>query len=159
MQKELMRKGLITFRQVSTMKGKIKVMVLTDKGKRVINDVKIEKIFNKNAGWEHEYWKYRIGMFYRKKGYKVTFEYKIGNGKAVDAVAEKDRRKIAIEIETGKSDYIYNVKKDLDYGFDEIMVAALDRRIRERIEQELKEANLEKSERVKLLDVSELSNK
>ena len=159
-QKELMRKGLITFRQVSTMKGKIKVMVLTYKGKEAIKGVKIEKIFNKNASWEHEYWKYRIGMYYRKKGYKVTFEYQIGNGKSVDAVAEKDGKKIAIEIETGKSDYIYNIKKNLDYdnGFDEIMMVALDRRIRERIELELKEAELDGDERVKLLDIKEFLN-
>jgi hypothetical protein len=114
MQKELMQKGFITFRTVSAVRGRMKVLVLTKKGKNAIRDVKIEKIFNKNASWEHEYWKYRIGMYYRKKGYRVKFEYQIGNGKAVDAVAEKDGKKIAIEIETGKSDYIYNVKKDLD---------------------------------------------
>ena len=51
------------------MKGRLKVLVLTDNGKKMINDVEIEKVFNKNASWEHEYWKYRTGMLYRKKGY------------------------------------------------------------------------------------------
>ncbi|MGD2084553.1 MAG: hypothetical protein PVH61_00065 [Candidatus Aminicenantes bacterium] len=160
MQKELIRKGLITFRQVSTMKGKIKVMVLTDRGKDEIKDVRVEKIFNKNASWEHEYWKYRVGMLFRNKGYSVTFEYRIGKGQSVDAVAEKDGERIAIEIETGKSDYIYNVKKDLenDDVFDEILVVALDRKSRERIEMELKEAGLDGDERVKLFDIKEFLN-
>jgi DNA-binding MarR family transcriptional regulator len=157
-QKELLDKGFITFRAVSTMKGRLKVLVLTDKGKDEIKDVRIERIFSKNASWEHEYWKYRAGILYRKKGYDVSFEYGIGNGQAVDAVAEKDGKRIAIEIETGKSDYIYNVKKDLDNdtGFDEILVVALDKKTRERIDSDLQESGLGKEERVKLVDISEL---
>jgi hypothetical protein len=157
-QKELIGNGLITFRPVSTMKGKIKVMVLTDKGKDAIKEVKIEKIFNKNASWEHEYWKYRIGMHYRKKGYKATFEYKIGDGKSVDVMAEKDGRRIAIEIETGKSDYLYNVKKNLDYGFEEIIVAALDRGIKEKILSDLNEAGLDSDERIKVTEIADILN-
>jgi DNA-binding MarR family transcriptional regulator len=153
LQKSLILKGLITFRQVSSLKGRLKVLVLTDKGKEAIKDVKIEKIFNKNASWEHEYWKYRIGMHYRKKGYDVTFEYKIGEGKSVDVVAEKDGKKIAIEVETGKSDYVYNVKKDLAFGFDEIIVATLDNETKEKILAGLKESRLDSDERLKIMDI------
>jgi hypothetical protein len=138
------------------MKGRLKVLVLTEKGKDKIKDVRIERIFNKNASWEHEYWKYRVGMLYRKKTYDVSFEYKIEKGKSVDAVAEKDGIRIAIEIETGKSDYIYNAKKDLDTGFDEILVVALDRKTRDRIGSDLQESGMDKEERVKLMDISEL---
>ena len=99
-QTALIEKGLITWRPVSTRKGRLKVLVLTDKGKKAIPDVKIEKIFHKAGSWEHEYWKLRVGEHYRKKGYEVTFEYKIGNGKSVDVVAKKDAKRIAIEIET-----------------------------------------------------------
>jgi hypothetical protein len=157
-QKELLENGYITFRQVSTIKGQIKVLVLTDKGKDKIRDVKIEKIFNKNASWEHEYWKYRVGMLYRKKGYTVSFEYRIEDGKFVDAVAEKDGIRIAIEIETGKSDYVYNVKKDLDCddGFNEILVLALDRMTRERIENNLEKSTVDRQEKVKIMDIGEL---
>lgn len=155
-QNKLIRMGLLTMRPVSTMKGRIKVLVLTEKGKEEIKNVKIEKVFNKNASWEHEYWKYRIGMHFRNMGYKVTFEYRTEGGKSVDAVAEKDGLRIAIEIETGKSDYIYNVKKDLDSDekFDEILVLALDNKTRERIEQELKEAGLDGEDRILLSLIS-----
>jgi hypothetical protein len=140
------------------MKGRIKVLVLTDKGKKNIKDVKIENVFNKNASWEHEYWKYRIGMYYRKKGFNVTYEYRIGEGKSVDVVAEKDGRKIAIEIETGKSDYMYNVMKNLEYGFDEIIVAALNKATRERIVTELKDAGQGKEEKVEVVEVTRFLN-
>jgi len=126
LQKKLLVKNLIYWKPVSTRKGRLKVLVLTEKGKNAISDVKIEKVFHKKGSWEHEYWKYRVGEYYKKKGYKVTFEYDIGKGKSVDIAAEKDGKRIAIEIETGKSDYNYNIRKDLDYGFDEILVVPLE---------------------------------
>jgi len=42
--------------------------VLTEKGKRAIPDVKVEKISLGYASWEHEYWKFHVGEHYRKKG-------------------------------------------------------------------------------------------
>jgi DNA-binding MarR family transcriptional regulator len=158
LQKSLILKGFITFRQVSSLKGRLKVLVLTDKGKDAIKDVKIEKVFNKNASWEHEYWKYRIGMHYRKRGYDATFEYRIGEGKSVDVVAEKNGKKIAIEIETGKSDYIYNIKKNLEYGFDDIIVAALDKGIKDKILPELKESGLSSDEKIKVTEIADILN-
>lgn len=43
----------------------------------------------------------------------------------MDLVAENDSEKIAIEIETGKSDALYNLTKDLSHAFDEIIIAKL----------------------------------
>jgi DNA-binding MarR family transcriptional regulator len=154
-QKGLIEKGLVMFRSVSSLKGRLKVLVLTDEGKKAIRDVKMEKVFCKNASWEHEYWKYRIGMHYKKEGYSVTFECKIGEGKSVDVVAEKDGIRIAIEIETGKSDYVYNVKKDLEFGFEEIQVAALDKNTKEKIIRDLKESGLDGEDRVKVVEIEE----
>jgi len=54
-QNSLLEKGLISWRPVSTRKRRLKVLVLTDKGKKAIPDVKIEKVFHKQASWEHEY--------------------------------------------------------------------------------------------------------
>jgi hypothetical protein len=146
------------FRSVSSLKGRLKVLVLTAEGKKAIRDVKMEKVFCKNASWEHDYYKYRIGIFYKKKGYYVTYEYKIGEGKSVDVVAEKDRKRIAIEIETGKSDYIYNIKKDLDFGFEEIQVVALDKNTEEKIIRDLKESGLDGEERVKVVEIAGFLN-
>ena len=153
-QKELIEKGLISWRPVSTRKGRLKVLVLTDKGKKVIPNVKIEKIFHKKGSWEHEYWKYRVGEYYRKKGYKVTYEYKLDGGESVDIVVEKDGKRIAIEIETGKSDSIYNTRKNLEAGFDKILCICLNEKIKNNIISQLEESGLHEDNKILLFNIS-----
>jgi len=149
-QGRLLENKMISWKPVSTRKGRLKVLVLTDEGKRAIPDVKLEKVFHKSGSWEHEYWKYRVGEHYKQKGYKVTFEYKIGDGKSVDLVAEKDGKKIAIEIETGKSDTIYNIRKDLEAGFDEVVCVYLAEKVASEI---LADAGMSKEKRFILLPI------
>jgi hypothetical protein len=55
-----------------------------------------------------------------KKGWKVIEEYPIGGGKTVDLACLKNSHKLAMEIETSSSYELYNVKKCLKAGFDEI---------------------------------------
>ena len=74
---------------------------------------------------EHEYWRDKHGEYFREKGYKVIEEKPIGGGKIVDLVAENDKERIGIEIETGKSDVFYNLTKDLEKGFDKVIVVNL----------------------------------
>jgi HJR/Mrr/RecB family endonuclease len=137
----LLDKGLICWRPVSTQTGRLKVLVLTDAGKKAIPDVRIEKVFHKAGGFEHESAKLKVGEHYRKKGYAVTYEYKLAGGRSVDVVAERDGNRIAIEVETGKSDSIYNIRKDLEYGFDEILVVVLDEKTKEKIKSDLNKAD------------------
>ncbi len=54
-----------------------------------------------------------------EKGFKVTKEYPIGNGKTVDVIAEKNGKKIAIEIETTLRNKEKNIEKCKGL-FDEI---------------------------------------
>jgi len=127
-QNRLIEKKLITWRGVSTATGRLKVLVLTDAGKKAIPDMRVEKAFNKNESFEHAVAKTKVAEHYRALGYKVTMEYKLPGGRAVDVVAEKAGKRIAIEVETGKSDAVYNIRKDLEAGFSEIVVVALKRK-------------------------------
>ncbi len=111
---------------------------LTDKGKKAIPGSKIKKAFHKQGSWEYEYWKYRIGEHYRKKGYKITYEYKIDKGKSVDIVDKKDGRRIAQEIETGTSDAIYNNRKNIQSGFNKIITVTINDAIYDDIKKILK---------------------
>ncbi len=156
-QKELLDKGLIIWRPVSTRTGRLKVLVLTDSGKSAISEVKIDKIFDKRGSFEHEYAKFRVGEHFRKKGYWVTFEYKLPGGKSVDLVAEKDGKRIAVEVETGKSDYIYNIRKDLEAGFKEVWVVALCKTLKNSISKETKAINAKLLKKLRLLLFSEIS--
>jgi DNA-binding MarR family transcriptional regulator len=142
-QNRLLDKKLISWRAVSTKTGRLKVLVLTDAGKTAIPDVKIEKVFNKNESWEHAVAKAKIAEHYKAKGYSVTMEYRLPGGRAVDIVAEKDGKRIAIEIETGKSDSLYNIRKDLEAGFDEVVVVAISQEVANRISAEINSLSTE----------------
>ena len=60
---------------------------------------------------------------FEKQGYKVNFEFPRESGR-VDVVACKDEERIAIEIETGKSNIKENLNKIKDAGFDRIVLVA-----------------------------------
>ena len=82
----------------------------------------------------HEYWKRFYAERFRAKGYKVEFEVPRKSGR-VDVVAVKSKEKIAIEIETGKSDFIRNVKQNLATKYNRIIVVATDKKAFEKIKQ------------------------
>jgi len=150
----LLEKKLITWRGVSTMTGRLKVLVLTDAGKKAIPDVRVEKAFNKNESFEHAVAKTKVAEHYRAKGYAVTMEYKLPGGRAVDVVAEKDGKRIAIEIETGKSDAIYNIRKDLEAGFDEVVVVAISRKTADILAAEI--SGLISKKNIKIIEMERL---
>ncbi len=57
-------------------------------------------------------------------------------------MAVKDGKTIAIEIETGKSDFVRNVMQDLLSGFGKVLVVAVDKKALEKVERELARAGL-----------------
>jgi hypothetical protein len=152
-QNRLLDKKLIYWRPVSTSSGRLKVLVLTDEGKRAIPDVRVEKAFHKNESFEHAVAKAKVADHYRALGYKVTMEYKLSGGRSVDVVAEKDGRRIAIEVETGKSDALYNIKKDLEAGFGEILVFPLQNEAKSEIMSNLASFGINEVSKVKFFEV------
>lgn len=95
-----------------------------------------------------------VGEHYRRKGFEVTFEYKIGDGKSVDLVAEKDGKRIAIEIEAGKSDSLYNVRKDLEARFDEVLLVFLSDKAKSEAEFQFSSISLSGKDRVRIIQAS-----
>ena len=68
----------------------------------------------------------------RLAGYRVKEEVPIKGG-SVDLVASDGKELIAIEIETGKSDAIRNIRKDLQAGFDRVVVGLIDPELKSKI--------------------------
>lgn len=97
---------------VATTKGRVRFLQLKEKAKQFVKT----NIPESRGGPEHEYWKHKIAEEYKEKGYIIEFEKRINNH-FVDLVAQKDGENIAIEIETGKSDPVSNLKEDLIAGF------------------------------------------
>ena len=70
-------------------------------------------------------------------GYNVKLEEPI-NG-YTDIVIEKADFKTAIEIETGKSDWKKNIDKNLNKGFDKIIIAATNNQACQTIQKTVKQ--------------------
>ena len=125
-QRSFVAKGLIISENVSTGKSRIKVLCITNEGRRALG--KHASTSKRRGSAEHEYWRHKVAEHYRGRGYTVTEEVPIGGGKTVDLVAENGKERIAIEIETGKSDAVANIRKCLAAGFDRVVCVALNER-------------------------------
>jgi hypothetical protein len=125
----LLKKGLVEVKNIPTKTGRLSLMSPTEKGLAVLQEWGIKpEMPNRIGGPEHVLWKNRLAEYFRGKGYTVTEEKPIGGGRTVDLVAVNAKEKIAIEIETGKADAFHNLAKDLEKGFDKVIVVNLKKR-------------------------------
>jgi hypothetical protein len=146
----LISQGCIQPRKIITTTGWITLFELTQKGKIVLRDLGHE-FKNTSEGIIHKFWKHKISEYYRKHNLKVLVEQYYINGRP-DIIVEKDDKKIAIEIETGKSDFRKNIKTALEAGFDEIICVATNRLVEDKIKKELKKNGIT-DERIKVMSV------
>ena len=77
----------------------------------------------RHGGVEHLYWIKQVKKRLESRGYKVEEEFPIGNGETIDLAIIGKNKKIAIEIETGKSDAVRNIRKCLNAGFEVVSVS------------------------------------
>jgi len=139
LRQSLLEKGLIEVKDLATPTGRIKYWVLTDKAREVLRQAGINpNSSHRKGGPEHAYWQRRIALALRELGYRVTEEYPIGGGRSIDLVAVKDGVRIAIEVETGKSEVVHNLRKALDAGFDRVVCVVLDEKLVEKIAEKAK---------------------
>jgi hypothetical protein len=128
-QRLLVRRGLILSCPITFGHSRIKILSLTELGKAAlgIHEADADRL----GGPEHRYWKKRLAEDLRARGYDVTEEYPLGGGKAIDLVATRNGERVALEIETGKSDVLANVKKCLGAGLDKVILVATSRKTEE----------------------------
>jgi hypothetical protein len=93
------------------------------------------------ASLVHEYWKRFYADRLSERDFQIRLEAPRKSG-AVDLLAKRNNRTLAVEIETGKSDILHNVKQDLLAGFDRILIVATDKAAFRKIERELAAAGL-----------------
>lgn len=89
----------------------------------------------------HEYWKQYYVQRFMEQGYHVALEVPRKSGRT-DVVASKGGGRIAVEVETGKSDFLRNIRQDLAAKYDEIIVVATDKSALEKIEKTLAKEGL-----------------
>ena len=135
LQNSLIHRNFVFSSSVVFSKGRIKILSLTEKGKKVLGITAGES--NRHGGPEHRYWVRTIADHLKKQGYEVAEEVPVGGGKAIDIVASRDGKRIAFEIETGKSDVPANVRKCLQVGMDNVIVAASSAQISDQLSRVL----------------------
>ena len=151
--KELLAsKGLIETKEISTRAGRTVLAQLTRKGCGTLENLGYRtKNGIRRYGLLHEYWRDKVKKYYEKLGYKVSLEKKL-NGERADLVAEKGKEKIAIEIETGNSNVVENIKKCLHASFDFVISVPVNRKIETQIKERLKKEKLDERERVVVIN-------
>jgi hypothetical protein len=97
---------------------------LTELGRSVCTDLQIDPGPHHRAGLEHRYWVARAEEHFTGRGYDVSHEHVIDGNGAVDLLAQRPGERIAIEVETGKSNVKSNLKKVQDAGFDRVILIA-----------------------------------
>jgi hypothetical protein len=144
--KMLVSEGLIETRIIKTRSGWTILFELTQKGRLTLRDSGY-KVSDEKEGVVHKYWKHEIAEYYKSRGFDVLIEEHI-NGKP-DLIVLNRGKKTAIEIETGKSDAIGNIEKNLKTGFEEILCVATDKEVENNIK-----LNTSFNKKVKIICVS-----
>jgi hypothetical protein len=128
-QRALIDWRLIESASISLRGGSGKILALTEEGRQALGLPNAAS--NRNGGPVHTYWKRRLAEHLRARGYEVAEEFPVGGGKTIDLVATRSGKRVAFEIETGKSDIVANAQKCLDAGIGEVFVVTTSANLRD----------------------------
>jgi len=143
---ELIGRGLIEQQVVDLGKTRKALLRLTKKGEMFFEEVQACG----NESIVHGYWKRFYAGRFRNAGYQVKEEVERNSG-WVDVLATRKKEMVAIEIETGKSDVVKNVKADLAMGYARIIVVATDKEAFGKVERDLVRAGLLGLDRIRVV--------
>ena len=121
---DLSQASLIEAIAIPTRSGQIMLYQLTDEGRCVCTDVGVDPGPAPRVSLEHSYWASRAANSFADRGYDVAYEYAVQGNGTIDVLAERPGERVAIEIETGKSDIANNIAKLSPAGFDRIILVA-----------------------------------
>lgn len=121
---DLLAAGLIEAASIATRSGQAVLYQLTDAGRSMCRRLGLDPGPMPRAGLEHSYWADRLSARFETDGYHVVLEQAVSGNGVVDVVAENDRERVALEVETGKSNVAENVRKLRRAGFDRVVLFA-----------------------------------
>ena len=116
--------GIIHAVALATRSGQVMLYELTDLGRSLCTTHGIDPGPVPRESLEHRYWVKKTHEHFEKQGYQVTREHVIRGNGAIDLLAEKASERIAIEVETGKSDIAGNLAKIMKAGFERLVIVA-----------------------------------
>ena len=116
--------GIIEAVPLATRSGQVVLYQLTDSGRTACASIGIDPGPKPRESLEHRYWIGKVATYFQKKDYEITREHPIKGNGAVDLLAERPGERIAIEVETGKSDIKANLAKIKKGDFDRVVIVA-----------------------------------
>lgn len=116
--------GLIEPVPIATRSGQVMLYQLTDAGREMCRQLHIDPGLKMRPSLEHRFWCRKAANYFENKSYEITFEHSVKGNGAVDVLAERPGEKVAVEVETGKSDVQQNIEKIRNKGFDRIVLVA-----------------------------------
>jgi len=155
--KDLQRAGIIAATSLATRSGQVVLYELTDAGRSICRRVGIDTPPRPAASLEHRYWVKRISQQHADDGYELIHEHRIKGNGDIDILAAREGERIAIEVETGKSDVRKNLSKLLDAGFDRIVILATSPEAMTVCQKAIDETNPDDSSTVQLLSWLDIS--
>lgn len=114
--------GIIEAVTIATRSGQVVLYHLTDIGRSVCSSQGIEAGPRPRESLEHSFWVGRAAKYFENKGYEVSCEHPVKGNGAIDILAKRGSQKVAIEVETGKSDIKANLNKITGDDFDKIVL-------------------------------------
>lgn len=135
----LVRRGWLDAERVPIGNTRMVMLRLTKAAKQVLGIDGAQEGYHESI--PHEYWKrYHAGL-YEDVGYTVRIEAPRVGGR-VDVLAEKNGRRVGIEVESGQSNAVENVRRCLRSGHDTVVVVATDDKAMDKVEKQLARAGL-----------------
>jgi len=116
--------GIIEPVTIATRWGQVVLYQLTDPGRSVCSSAGIKAGPRPRESLEHSFWVDRAARYFQTKGYEVSCEHPVKGNGAIDLLAAGKGERIALEVETGKSDIKGNLDKIKNAGFDRIILVA-----------------------------------
>jgi len=116
--------GVIERVVIATRSGQVVLYQLADFGRTVCSSHHIDPGARPRESLEHKFWVNRTAKHFEKKSYEVKCEHPVKGNGAIDILATRPSEKVAVEIETGKSNIKENLNKIKDARFDKIVLVA-----------------------------------
>ena len=122
--KSLVAARLVEAVPIATRSGQVVLYQLSELGRIVCNRQGIDPGARPKESLEHRFWVMKTAVHFEKRGYEVRREHPIKGNGAIDMLAEKPGERVAVEVETGKSDIKANVANALGADFDRVILVA-----------------------------------
>jgi len=114
--------GIIEAVTIATRSGQVVLYQLTELGRSACSSQGIQPGPRSRESLEHSFWVGRAAKYFESKGYDVSREHPVKGNGAIDILAKRGSQKVAIEIETGKSNIKANLNKITGDDFDKIVL-------------------------------------